>query len=786
MHLDKILCSLEGITFQTPESLQEQIEDFELLFHRKSEQAERYGSISKELRRQFGGGSDGFHCFIEELLNNSKFESDGKYQRRSEAALNAFDLLRLAEHYQPPKIQFRPRRIDGETIFYAKFVEDPLEFIFNSAFNRTEPKAVCTKNKEPHSLASYLDAADPFTHYLQVSGENDSSFLEAIICECEGKETLLVEGVYGVVEEEKREKSFEYLYSCLTAYAHKQKKSISFNLHFNPASQHIPMQFVNFVGRGEEFYLFEDSRKNPKRMDKSVARHKKNISALKEPIKLLEVIERNFTDPKEVLDIFTNQKRYSDTWWESSGKDEWNNREGEAYCMEIGFKELKKMYRVPLPRIEWGVGLILLAALVGVGENYFSGDDSIECASANMKGLTLHCVDDEGERQFYLDELDNLHRDGDVFKASVKGVKYQITPINEGEAGELHSAAGFRRLIDENLQRFWDAGGKLRDKFCRQPPPSRKLSIPELSEYTMGCTENSAVSFRTLDLGIILEEEGLKEEADTIMGIIAQRAYSTKNADEVLSAAGFFKDENIYGLLKMSKQSGQNTNELVALLGQLSEWKNSQLRGKVIALAHYYVGSGQFTGGVVDMEQGIIDPNFGRGYIVLSDLVKASEFLKPVGLAKYIALAEKLADHPYAAHIFEDLNQIGKDGTSTRSEPRNKMGRKFFLHLIETVDKYAAVEKVGDKFSGRIGKIVSGMRHISDDVIGQGNNFYKVLGYAMLLQEECVFQRLTNLKTEKEVNDYVVKAIEAAKEDDSILRLGDVSWVYEKGLCVRE
>ncbi len=354
---------------QYPEKAEEQLGELELLFHKEGEGAGR--GAGYELRRQFAGGRDGFGFFLYELLKKSGMHFDKeewKYQRIEKAPyLSPLDLLRIGENYQPPPIKFKPKEIKSKKLsLHAKFEDNPLKIVYDSTFNKTKPKPVCTKNRDTHALASYQDAADPLTHHLYITIEKKRSkradvsptVLEAMIMECEkdGKETLLVEGVHGVVQDKLREETFAYLYSCLIQYACKEKKSLLFNLSFNPGSQEMPMHFVNYVGwrnKKEVFYGME----NPRKKEQKLEEYKCQVTAitLKDLSRKVRKMRRNleeklrtvFADSREALDDFAAERRYNDAWWGSSGKEEWNMRKGEAYCLQLTLQEVKKEYLKP-------------------------------------------------------------------------------------------------------------------------------------------------------------------------------------------------------------------------------------------------------------------------------------------------------------------------------------------------------------------------------------------------------------------------------------------------------
>lgn len=458
---------LKDRSYQHAEKLKEQLEDLVSLFIKKSEKARRRKNLSDELTKQFKGGK-GFFDFVSELMKKSygyqfsyNFKRDANNKKLKEkefagvnvplphlpAKLNTFDLLRLAEQYKAPKIKFRPEtvvvleegnnKVNLDLTLQANFEEQALSIIFNSVFEETR---VCTKNKRPHSLAAYQDAADLFTHRLRVTseltkkkGESEkeretisSSLLETTIIEC-SKKSLLIEGVYGKVGEREKEKVFDYLYACLIKYAYETKNDLAFNLGFNPRSQQEPIEFVNYITKKilkKEFYTYDGGKKRfrlPKERKKErEKKYKQRIRAttLKDKSKKVKKIRKNlekklkntFKNPKKTLDDLCEEGRYADSWWhyfksEKEKVPEWNTREGECYCLRLGYGEVKKEYERLFGRKKvsgkkkflFGLVGLLLGGLLTYGGYYYL-DVTKEHPSKILKHLTKKEVINETDK----------------------------------------------------------------------------------------------------------------------------------------------------------------------------------------------------------------------------------------------------------------------------------------------------------------------------------------------------------------------------------------------------
>ena len=397
----EIVDFLKGISFQYPEKLEEQLTELRELFNKESKVSRRYELVSQELRVQFGGGSKGFSTFIEEITEKSGYYLDSENERYMPLTegLSIFDLLKIAERYQPPSTQFKPKSLSSgkkparksRRSLHARFETIPLSIVYNSFFKQTRPKAVCTKNREAHSLAGYQDAADPFTHNLSLSleearkeGKTSHQLLEAIVIETEKVEggndkngnddgCLLVEGVFGVVDEEMRESVFDYIYSCLIKYVYEEKKNLLFNLSFNPGSQHLPLHFINWLGwkkLNKVFYEFSEEGKRVKRKVESIEEHSCELQAVRlsdsERAGLEERVGDCFDAPQEVLDRFDREKRYSDTWWWISGKSECNMREGSVHCLEINREMIKEEYERLFVSNSFSIKRLLTTGLFGL------------------------------------------------------------------------------------------------------------------------------------------------------------------------------------------------------------------------------------------------------------------------------------------------------------------------------------------------------------------------------------------------------------------------------------
>lgn len=292
--------------------------------------------------------------------------------------LSVFDLLRIAECYEHPAVEFpREETLDA----FAEFETDPLRVVFN---DMKSSKPICTQNKEPHSLAAYQDAADPFTHYLRLFKRgDDTTQQEAMIVESTTKnlkdnrleDCLLVEGVYGTPSlEDQRDNYFYYMYKCLVHYAFKARIPLAFNTAFSDNSQIEPKLFLNYTcenhlgkrpvfvfnKKNERYELSKRTRLNNNYRIKAfnLNDNKDSITRLRKGIE--EKLNGIFTNPSAVLDAFSNEKRYLDTTffprqrheYESREyyfthqflrrhKGQWNKREGNAKLIYLNYEEVK-------------------------------------------------------------------------------------------------------------------------------------------------------------------------------------------------------------------------------------------------------------------------------------------------------------------------------------------------------------------------------------------------------------------------------------------------------------
>ncbi len=392
------------------DDIEEQLKGLALLFKKKETIPPKNRAASNELKKLFSGNQP-FMDFINELMDKSygyhfeyspvRDEKGNKTAKKDffkkevkvlhlPSSLNAFDLLRIAEQYTPPEVDFEHKSLfvnDSLLNMQAEFNQNPILTVFNHLFEQT---AVCTKNKGMHSIATYQDAADPFSHRITVNaqstdkdGVTSQSMLEARIIECEGnhstkksaKETpyLLVASLQGPVDQKCKEDISAYTYSCLIDYAYKAGKKLLFNVSFNPKSQNEPIEFMNFIARkiiGTDIYKFNEQEQKYSDFDENTINllnnHIYSLKALtlenqsryvKKIRKSLErALNGMFKNPKELFGKLAEEKRYADAWQpyefrfkNNKEQPQWNMRDGETYCLELSLEDIEKEHKKLFP-----------------------------------------------------------------------------------------------------------------------------------------------------------------------------------------------------------------------------------------------------------------------------------------------------------------------------------------------------------------------------------------------------------------------------------------------------
>lgn len=656
---------------QYPEKLEAQLLSLKSLFDET--QAERMGqsALSSELRRQFGGGIKGFEMFVSEV------------ERKSTAGVFVFDLLRMADFYEAPEVSFSTHKVERnglETSLKAYFIEG-LDVTFHSAFNQVKPE-VCTKNKSVHSLASYQDAADPFTHYLRVTsrnqGQEHTSLLEATLIECvkegekKGKEdVLLVEGIFGKIEEGEKGILFDYLYSCLIKFAHKKGSEMTFNLHFNPASQVEPIEFVNYVGSrvaNVEFYQ-RKSHSQYRRINEEVQKHSTQLRALRvgdasvkeQSDALTDKLSGFFAHPQNVLSNFASDDRYSDTWWQSEGKSEWNRRDGQVYGLELNVRDIRREYNrlfSSARRTKVGGFLGATALLIGLVGYVLSMDRPIRCENGEMESrFSFQCSTEEGTQKLHFYDLDtliiNTPPEEDFLVATV-GSKENIYLIEmKGKDNVLR----FRRSAE--LQPTINQATQGKD-LCTKNTSMNEQSIIE----TIGsCTGSSQVVMRALEL---FEKYGDLHHLvmPKILYRISDKAYQTKNSHEMLSFIEFLNDDQVVEALKLPEMLFRHklqmggANDFVDKVFDLVDVKNPEIVNGAMVWFHNHTEGQRASVG-------------GRALILSVNELR--DFMSNSLLERFVRFANNLAVQEEAPKIVSTIGAIVKEAYSVYSDHPKKV-----------------------------------------------------------------------------------------------------------------
>ncbi|MBI1970226.1 hypothetical protein HYS47_00610, partial [Candidatus Woesearchaeota archaeon] len=706
-------------------------------------------------RRQFSGGT-GAADFLNELLTKSN-GTRLRYKKKDQCFVEetvhhppkiipnipVIDLLRLGRHYTPPEVSFPAKGVlldtvqldnDGEDskhktglLLGAYFVSDPLSAVFDSRFETTK---VCTNNKSEHSLAGYQDAADPLTHRLRVFGkrikdakdeaikkiiiENPNQFaddisysvLEACLIESDDG-SILVEGVYGSVLYAEMPAFFDWMYACLVKFAEEQGKKLHFNLSFNPDSQQAPIEFANYVAQrnaGKTIYTYDAERgkyvqtpeaallfkQSSKRLRAVALNDKQAKTARKQLVRNLEGIVH---DPDGLLDEFSRERRYADSWQpyefevrRNKDMPQWNLREGEVYCLTLSKKDIEREYqsyfgKSQIRKILFGLGMAIAAVCYGY---YYFTNLPIHCYNSIVKDLEIVCQEDGQQRHFPIEDLEDteiqrgssfrgtsigvsslgghptLAMHQDWINATADGKKYVLFFPDDDEVKKIERGIavreGYEALISK-IKKNWrsekNSGGFFYSYEEGKPQFSPPLASKYLIDHAHQILISVLISMQDLSIAMrthsIIERYGSSQSLVPILNMIDEEAYQTQDKETIMRIAAAFHSDRIAKVVTATEKRGGDYYS--SFVSHMLARKNSKIYDMAIRLAEVYSVDDE------NYDRFEEDHIFDRGR-ALNYMVDAMPILTDKSVLATLSFLESIGKHPSVTELSITLYRV--------------------------------------------------------------------------------------------------------------------------------
>lgn len=846
--IDAFVSVLQGHSFQRPEALRTQLQGLEGYFVKASQLEKEQPALCRELRQQFPSGSRAHFNFLNELLKKSlgvQFHYNNKDNTFTSAKKSVplvptrvpiVDLLRLAEQYEPPAVRFDPAFSasigDGgqespTTIqLRASFVSNPFSVVFDSRFEKTK---VCTKNKNDHSLATYQDAADPFSHRLRVEPEvkrqartvaeqgseiNNASedithsVLEAELFECEGN-SILVEGVYGDLPENQKEPIFDYLYACLIKYAYETGNSLQFNLSFNPRSQTEPIKFINHVSQrlhGRTLYVLDGGEYHAaKEAGPFIQESQRQLRAVtfrsSEAKKVRKRVAKNLegiiNESDTFFDAFSHERRYADSWQpyefnvrKNHDKPQWNLREGEVSCLEIDSHQLKKEYarlfgkrRIPLvEKVLLGAVSVLATGALALWWGY---SRPTICENGIVDRLTLLCTTEDGlEKEFHVETLNDVDITGSAITANVDQETYSIKLYNEGEMKSFVRAMERKKKYEKLI-----VGTKDKKPW---PPPFVPLPVyqPIKKSYVSWLVEHSAplpllmrldefIDLYDLEYGSIPKKIGEHYEhypANMLVHHILNAGLSATGPEEILPIFDRFSAQDVLNLvssLPFSIPPG-GIDFLIDMFGK----KNHKIHDYALNLIDYYFNSGGFV-----TDAGVKYANVSIGNFVAKQLSTAAQVMDEPSFLSLLRFSYNIRHVDYAPDILEKLV-----GNINKARDHNRDASPYIAHVADTLNDYSNTSYLLQVTQSMFGFLQRGGAWACSSTNNKNERFRDpyyadLFCFSELLRVTCIQQ---GLETSWYLNDYdkIPNPYDVGNDDDiacpSIYSYGDILCNFSK------
>ncbi len=787
--------------------------------------------------RQFVGKVDLF-CLVNSLLD--KYPQ--KYRHSPEGHYDDFCLENIVSTSQ------------GELTLRASFSDYLWDNIFNDydTYLGTDNKEICLFNRAVHAVASFIHTANPHTHYLHLTSEETKNPLAtAILFEGSGRSTvkepfldyLVVEGVLGNFSEsatrQDKETLYGFLWDSIKEYAHSKGIKRIFVNTSHSGNQIEPEEFVEHIYKAEEI-------KSTLGLEGRIIADERGREQflLQKPSKVLKEERDNFFTHEFQLKVspdtktYTNKsgkgvvyhdEQYADLFylWNEKDSKKWEKGsffvpKGYAQGFEVALSSILPPHKKRIKN--WSklflAGILGAASLAGYGqieqsvrdkeklnEELFKSKEEvvlptnapIRCTNTEINSLTINCMEGIKQRKFYPYELTEFQRKGNNLVATVQGVKYEFELKEEEEVRKsniiLELYNNFRNF--EEIAKH--EGIRTDTVLCREVPDS--LDFTELSLFLWGCTGDTRVVWRTLDVAMDYGLATLEKSRKLVVSKTVNKAHQTKNPDVVLSLIDLFDDREVFKILKESEETGQTTETLVEVLGSVLAANNPYALMELKKLASYYVskrkvhGISPSTGECASQDKFFSEGKHfcqvDSGWDVLTQIQKAAEIFTPDTLTEYIQLVDEMKEHYFVSQIATSLVNIVKQETSTSNEEINEANRGGSVALLRALKQYASLKN--QKPLTSIVKALGVIEENNDPTFIVKNprgdsislKFTFILTFAYLVKNECVFERYKELQDESEIAAYTQKILNSVSKHffSDLSYIFKPNFVYLTGLC---